>query len=522
MSLSPSLSTSGKQQQPESLSNHPERLFPLPLAPIEKYLVMDDRPECPMTSFIELHFAGPLQKKALANALQQTVHQHPLLASTLVTIDGHLHWQYDPNFVPELRDPETDPILQTSDFIDTDQPNPRPIDLSSEPGCRYWYGVNQETGRSRLLIQLHHAACDGVGLRRVLIDTLGSYAKVTDGVDHHSDESEQNETPRQTKKRKRDQLDPTRLLNRADFSDIRSKPAKKSLTVLQKLANAYYFHIQRPQPLVAGKNANYATDRSTPAAPISNDSDSNDSVSNDSVSNNEPLRHFIFDEPTSKRLLDCCRQNEISVNDLMLTVLFRVCQHWNRAQGIDKPGSRIRLLMPVDLRGRSDLQTPATNRLSFSFLGRTHQQCDDWQSLLASVQAETQDIKDTRVYMDFLDGLAALAGKPKTLDRAIRFSRNMATSVLTYTGDIARGMKNHFPEQDGRRKVGDSFLENILIAPPARQHTNITLGICINWGQICISANWNRNEFTGQQCQAFLQSYADATTQWLATMEMEE
>ena len=488
-----------KHCQRDTARRDTERLFPLPLAPIEKYLVLDDRPDCPMTSFIELHFAGPLQTDALAEALHRTVHDHPLLASTLVTIDGHLHWKYNPNFVPQLRDPATDPILIKSNLIKSDQLNPRPIDLHNEPGCRYWYGVDAKTNRSRLLIQLHHAACDGVGLRRVLIDTLGSYAKMTSA----SDTSESDETPRQSKKRKRDQLDPAKLLERADFSELQSKPAKKLQSGRKKLANAYYFHFQRPQPLVG------VNDRS-------------DDNSTDDCKDDQPLRHFIFDEPMSKRLLNACRHHEISVNDLMLTILFRVCRHWNQIQGITKSNSRIRLLMPVDLRGRSDLQTPATNRLSFSFLGRTHGQCDDWPTLLESVQAETQDIKDTRVHLDFLDGLAALANKPKMLERAIRFSRNMSTSVLTYTGDIARGMKSYFPEQDGRRKVGDSFLENILIAPPARQHTNITLGICINWGQICISANWNRNEITGQQCQQFLQLYADATAEWLATMEMEQ
>ena len=470
--------------------------------------MQDDREDCPMTSFIELHFAGPLQSDALADALHKTVHNHPLLASTLIKIDGHLHWKYDPNFVPQLRDPAADPILAKSELVKNDQPNPRPIDLHTEPGCRYWYNVDPKTNRSRLLIQLHHAACDGVGLRRVLIDTLGAYAKTTSGEIASDSADDSTTKPRRAKKRKRDQLDPTQLLDRADFSDLESKPAKKVQSRYRKLANAYYFHFQRPQPLVGRKKHQFVSLPNTETIPDSDDQ--------------QPLRHFIFDEPMSKRLLDTCRQNEISVNDLMLTILFRVCRHWNQIHGIDKSGSRIRLLMPIDLRGRSDLQTPATNRLSFSFLGRTHKQCDDWQSLLASVEAETQDIKDTRVYLDFLSALEALSDKPKLLDRAVRYSRNMSTSVLTYTGDIARGMKNHFPEEDGRRKVGDSYLENILIAPPARQHTNITLGICINWGQICISANWNRNEITGQQCQQFLQLYADATAEWLATMEMEQ
>jgi NRPS condensation-like uncharacterized protein len=475
--------------------------FPLPLAPIETFFVLDDSPECPMTSFIELHFAGPLQTDALADALHQVVHQHPLLASTLVKIDGHLHWQYNAGFVPRLRDPQIDPILTPSDLIASDQPNPRPIDLFCEPGCRYWYQVDSETGRSRLTIQLHHAVCDGVGLRRVLIDMLGSYAKTTDesSYDPSADTAGEGTVPRVKKERKRDQLDLSRLLDRADFSDLQATPPKQTLSVWKKIANAYYFYFQRPQPLVGG----------------------NDQQSGDVWHDDQPLRHFIFDEPTSQEILETCRQKEISVNDLALTILFRVCRQWNRSHGITGSGSRIRLLMPVDLRGRSDLRTPASNRLSFSFLGRTHDQCDDWQSLLASVQAETRSIKDTRVHLDFLHGLAALAPHPKVLQRAIRFNRNMSTSVLTYTGDIARGMKSHFPEVDGRRRVGDSFLENILIAPPARQNTNIALGMCINWGQICVSANWNRAEINADQCQQFLRHFADATAEWLTATKLE-
>lgn len=171
--------------------------------------------------------------------------------------------------------------------------------------------------------------------------------------------------------------------------------------------------------------------------------------------------------------------------------------------------------MPIDLRDRSDLQLPATNRLSFSFLGRTHRQCEDWLALLASVKAETQHIKDSRVHMDFLKGLEALADHPRLLKQMILRSGNMATSVLTYTGDIARGMKQLFPEEDGKRRVGDTFLENILVAPPARHNTNITLGMCINWGQICVSANWNRCEISRSDCKQFLKLFADHTMQWL-------
>lgn len=148
--------------------------FPLALTAFEKFLNLDDRKDCPITSFIELHFTAALQQTALLNALRRVVHRHPLLASTLSTQNGEFVWYYDPNFEPTLRDPVLDPPLESGkNFLD---PSSKPFDLTSEPGCRYWYHDKTEGG-SRLLIQLHHACCDGVGLRQVLIDILSDYAE---------------------------------------------------------------------------------------------------------------------------------------------------------------------------------------------------------------------------------------------------------------------------------------------------------------------------------------------------------
>lgn len=512
MSLLPPLETTSNSSRTNAVSSGNESvtdqsLFPMPLAPIEKFLVLDDRPECPMTSFIELHFASELQIDLLKKALLATVHQHPLLASRLIEIDGQMHWDYDPNFVPQLRRLSEDTIL------DPPSESPRWIDLRKEPGCQYWYGTKtgvdgQDKKKCRLVIQLHHATCDGVGLRRVLIDTLSEYASLTLPAQEESSNAMPAEglpaeaIAKVERRKKRDALDPTRLLLRADFSEIEAKPVKVPITGWEKLKNAYYFYLQKPRPL---KSAH--------------PNDSNETVLPSQL--NEPLRHHIFDETTSERILTCCRKNEVSLNDLSLTILFRTCRHWNLLRGAGGPRTRIRVLMPFDLRSRSDLKTPATNRLSFSFLGRTHRECEDWPTLLASVQTETQWIKQSRVYMDFLHGLAAISPFPKRLDRMIRWNRNMCTSVLTYTGDITRGMKNYFPEENGRRRVGDSHLENILIAPPARENTNISMGVCINWGQICLSVNWNRVEMSDRDSTEFLQIYADAMSEWLRTMTEE-
>ncbi|TWU67439.1 hypothetical protein [Crateriforma conspicua] len=496
-----------------SLPRHGDT-FPLRLTAFEQLLVFDDDPACPMTSFIELHFATPLQVMILHDAFGQTVHRHPLLASTLVEKDGRLYWDYDPGFVPTLHDPADFPILQApvqsgvpagKEAAGSPQPSPRPIDLWKHPGCRYWYDVNPKTDKSRLTIQLHHAVCDGVGLRRVLIDVLAAYAKATDNRADSSDENASQSTRRRV--RRGEQLDVSRLCDRADYSSILSREPKIQLTTWDRIKNAYYFHCQRPRPLKG----------SAASRPEKHTGE----VSESQATSDQPLRHHIFSESVSQRLVDCCRRHEVGMNDLMLTVLFRVCRLWNRRHGADRSKTRIRLLMPVDLRSRADLNMPATNRLSFAFLGRTHGQCEDWHDLLCSVQSETQFIKDSRVHMDFVGGLDGFADHPNRLRRAIRYSGNMTTSVLTYTGDISRGMKSHFPEVGGRRRIGDSYLENILIAPPARRNTNITLGVCINWGQVCVSANWNRGEFTQQDTADFLRMFADTTLEWLTRMETE-
>ena len=103
--------------------------------------------------------------------------------------------------------------------------------------------------------------------------------------------------------------------------------------------------------------------------------------------------------------------------------------------------------MPYDLRSRVDLRMPAANRLSFSFLGRNADQCQDFDKLLASVQAEVLAIKESRLPLDFLDALKSAARCPCATKWVINRSRRMATVVLTYTGDISRGMQRDFPSK---------------------------------------------------------------------------
>jgi hypothetical protein len=229
----------------------------------------------------------------------------------------------------------------------------------------------------------------------------------------------------------------------------------------------------------------------------------------------EPLRHAVIDRELSELITQGANNQGIALNELALALLFQTCASWNADRGLDRPGGRIRLLMPFDLRSRVDLKMPAANRLSFSFLGRTRAACMKWESLLSSVQSELQSIRDSQLPLDFLNGMSAAVSYPRTMRWLMRRSHRMATSVLTYTGDVLRGTQKLFPVEGDHRVIGDARLKNTLVAPPVRRNTNISLGLCVNWGQLCISAAWNRESFTAQDCEAFLAAYQAAWLAWL-------
>ena len=466
----------------DSLPRIPSDLFPLPLTAFEKFLIWDETPENPLTSFIELHFLDPLQVQVMEDAISVAVRIHPLLVCKVKQFDHDLCWEHDANFRHVLR-------LQ-SEHSPQVQGRSAPIDLFKEPGVRFWYREDAD-GKCRVLMQLHHAGSDGVGIRRFLIDVMNFYAQAT--------------APEKLDPQARaswNKIDLGLLKRRDDFSESFGGAASQPLSFWQRLKNAWYFHFQLPAPL----KGSFAPGTTGGAAQL-------EKPSND----DEPLEHLVIDREQSEAILEKARLEEVSVNALSLALLFETCSLWNEQHGSGRSGERLRILMPYDLRSRLDLRMPATNRLSFAFLGRTRAQCGDTHELIRSIEAEVKSMKATQLPMDFLNGMSGAVRYPRLVRWGLQRSRNMSTAVLTYAGDISRGMQKNFPEEDGVRLVGDVRLDKILAAPPVRDNTHFSLGLCINWGQLCISAAWNRDGLTRTDCRALMKLYQSRWMAWLSS-----
>ena len=446
-------------------------VFPLALTAFEKFFLWDDRAETPLTPIIELHFATRLNTEALKVAIGQVIEKNPTLNCIVEFRNGDLHWvrcDEPPKLWCALREP-----LVVDGML-------RPFDLSKEPGSRFWY--EEYEGGSRVLWQLHHAATDGIGMRPVVIDILLHYAMETDSENY----------ARYVREVYCTRFRQEELSRRGDFSHLGAP--KRGVTLWQRIRNAHYFHFWTPRPLLGTQVAK--------------------AVGTDPGCFVKVLCLASFDKELSSQVFAKCQAEDVAIHELATALLFRACAEWNRSLGDSDPGAHVRLMMPVDLRGRSDLRMPAANRLSFMFFGRSYQQCESFAELLDSVQKEFAEVKATQLYLDFLNAITAAVKWPRLMRLGLSRSRLMATAVLTYVGDVTRGTNRAFPAGDDTRPIGDATLTAILGAPPVRGDTNIAIGLGVNWGQINISAAWNRRAMSAEDCEKFLELYKSGWQRW--------
>ena len=199
---------------------------------------------------------------------------------------------------------------------------------------------------------------------------------------------------------------------------------------------------------------------------------------------------------------------------MAIALLFQTLAQWNRRVGKAAGKQRLRILMPTDLRERADRWLTATNRVSFSFLSRSIDQCGEWPQLLAGVAQETKYIKGIRLGLDFLNILAAAQRVPWLLDTLLLMPRCLATAVLTNLGDTTRRFRSRFPVSDGYPVIGDVKLEQVVGVPPLRPKTHAGFGICFCSGIMALSVRCDPAHLDQEATQELLEAYVAAWKNW--------
>ena len=141
-------------------------ILPLPLAPFEEYMLLDDRPAYPMDCFCRLRFSGRFDRSALDSAFEFATARHPLLAATVHRNGRRFEWVPAGELSPKVRW-ETMPPGNAC-------PHAARIDLTRQPGFRAT--VLRGGGSTDLMLQFHHSCCDAIGGFRFVEDLLVGYA----------------------------------------------------------------------------------------------------------------------------------------------------------------------------------------------------------------------------------------------------------------------------------------------------------------------------------------------------------
>jgi NRPS condensation-like uncharacterized protein len=440
----------------------PRLMAPIHLAPIDEFFVEDDRSDYPMTFASNIFFRGEFDRVAFEAALMESLELHPLLHTIIKPAK-----QNKPCFVTAT---ELEPVLdwgKTGQAVDLEEREA--IDLTRETGLRTW--VRQGDGRAQLVIQFHHACCDGTGAHRFIGDLLAAYGRRRTAPGERAPEvATYDET-----------LLRQRRMKLADTYIYGSRVANAK----RSLGHGVHVFGRRISPLSAnGRSTEIPsqtpTRRTYPA-----------------------LVSYKFDKSQHKELRAAASKLGVTLNDLILAEMFCAMRDWNIQHGSSQK-QRLRIMMPSDLRGKEDYAMPAANMTSYNFITRHMKDCLDEKSLVRSIWEETGQIKREQRGRFFIDSIMVARLVPGLMPLLLSDRRCLCTATVSHMGDPTRRFLATFPRQGGKLLCGDVVLEDMVGVSPLRPQTRAAVSIVSLYRQLAINVRCDPHTMTLGDAQEFL------------------
>jgi NRPS condensation-like uncharacterized protein len=438
---------------------HGEPIFPLPLAPFERYMLADDRDDYPMAFVIAVDVTGELLRKAFEKALQAALERHPLL-TCLVRRAGRrgLYWTPAPGIRPGLDWKEDDSELAC--------PRGERIDLAREPGIRVW--VRKQSEQSRITFQFHHSATDGIGGMQFIGDLLASYGMFTAEPGQESPEL----AP----------VDVNQLTCRNVTQDSASR-----FQYVKHAARTFYRLLQAvPLPVAIRQRDRLrtGTDRRFPA-----------------------FLTRTFSRDVHSELKKLAAGKSVTPNDLLVWTLFRTVGEWNVLQGVKFDNRILRAAIPVSLRTWQHDQTPAANHLSYLFLDQSAETNDD--ESLQAIHQKTGSIMSEPESAAFVTGIGIGLRVPGLVPAVLKWHPCFASFVMANVGDVKRQFRATFPLKQGRVVAGNIRLEALHGAAPVRRNTRLAVSLGVYAGTLIVNVHCDPRCFNQAESESLTELFAD-------------
>ena len=439
-----------------------DSLFPLPLVPVEVMMLHDDWPDYPMSCGAKFTFQGKIDQAAYNQAVSMAVERQPLFRAVIRRSLRH-QWVWQPAETPRR-------VEWLGDSPAVDFAAVRPYQLDREPGWRMW--VSERDGFTKVYCECHHTCCDGAGGIAFMGDVFGFYAQIMAERDagNHTFTFEHK--------------DPLLLRRRGKFERKTLPTGYRALRSVTDVASHIGMAMQSIRPLAAHR------------------------TSVDAVTMEPRYASLRFDRAFFRQLRERSAAQNATLNDLLARDLFLVLRDWNRQHDPANSPGPLRIVVPMNLRTRVDLQMPSTNRLSYAFLTRDDHEMSSPQALLRTICHETKLIRRHRLPIAFLDQLRILKAARVGMRIVFWPNRCLATAVLSNVGDPTRRFQVGFPREQGKIRVGNLLLRKLSAMTPLRPLTRVAFFFNTYGNQLTLSARLDPRHFTHEDAVELLERMA--------------
>ncbi|MEZ6033485.1 MAG: hypothetical protein R3C17_10355 [Planctomycetaceae bacterium] len=422
---------------------------PLPLTPLEQFLLQCTTPRSPMVIQVVLRLTGECQLDLYRETLQHAISRHPLLSCRLQMIDRQWCW------VSGTPEPVTISRRSGSVFEPECATGFKSIDLTCSAPLHTSIVV-QDDG-VKVFMDAHHAATDGNGLRQVVTDWFHLYHCAVTGL-----------AP------KLPSLELDRLNRRHLFPQPSTVPP---IGLKQALINAW--------ATIRGRTSRWAASGRT--------GKHQEVMSSHCV-------EVILSEEQGDQLRAVQDAWKVKLNDLVM-----VCSMSTYAR-LAPPGKmhhHVTVFNPIDLRLPSDRWLPATNRFGVAFMRRPRQECVNPATILSGIHAEMTWVRANYIGVEFVKGIAAASKIPNGINMFRRLGLFIPSLQWTCLGDISRGGKRLVPWRDGMPISGDLQLATATGFAPCADDVPVSIATCEANRKITLSVRSSSRFLTMEQTQAF-------------------
>lgn len=436
---------------------------PLPLTPLELFLLQCATPRSPMVIRVVLRLTGECQPDLYVQTLQRAIERHPMLSCRLQKINRQWCW------VPGAPEPIVLSRRAGAVFELECGTGNKFIDLTQSAGLHASIVVLDDG--VKVFLDVHHAVADGNGMRQVVTEWLHLYHCEVTG------------TPS-----KLPVIDPDRLAKRHVFP----QPASIApISLKQSLINIW--------ATIRGRTSRWAVARQRNGQPP-------DATSSHCV-------EIILSDAQGDQLRERTAAWNVKLNDLVM-----VCSMSTFAQLA--PSGRmhhnVTVLNPIDLRMPSDRALSAANRFGIAIMRRSRAECLNPLAILRGIHDEMTWVRSNYIGVEFIKGLVTASKIPGGIDMFRRLGFFIPSLQWTCLGDVSRGGKRLLPWKEGMPISGNLQLATTTGFAPCAEDVPVSIATCETSRKITLTVRSSPRFLSMDETQKF----AETLVHSLCTFEL--